>query len=125
MLSISVDFDSGVPLYLQLEEQIRLLLHQGVIQAGEPMPTVRELSVSLGVNANTVARVYRDLQREGLLILKRGKGTFVNEISKLPEPQKLQMKRITTTAKKLAELASEAGMTPVEVLQLLKQHWNK
>ena len=123
MLNISIDFDSGVPLYLQLEEQIRLLLHEGVLHHGDSMPTVRELAVQLGINANTVARVYRDLQREGILVLKRGKGTFVNEEILSPEPEKSQMKRIDSYAQKLAHLACISGMTPVEVLQLIKKHW--
>ena len=123
MLNITIDFNSGVPLYLQLEEQIRLLLHEGVVKHGDPMPAVRELAVQLGVNANTVARVYRDLQREGILVLKRGKGTFVNEEVLYPEPKKNQMKRMDEYAKKLAQLASSSGMTPVEVLQLIKKHW--
>ena len=68
---------SGFPLYLQLEEQIRLYIRNGDLKKGDPLPTTREVAVELGVNMNTIVRVYRDLQAEGLLILERGRGTFV------------------------------------------------
>src|SRR4051812_13767554 len=71
--------DSGIPLYIQLDGQIRLLLQQGDLQPGDMMPTVRALAVELGINSNTVARVYRDLQQAGVLVLRRGVGTFVSE----------------------------------------------
>lgn len=60
---------SGFPLYLQLEEQIRLYIRNGDLKKGDPLPTTREVAVELGVNMNTIVRVYRDLQAEGLLIL--------------------------------------------------------
>ena len=68
---------SPLPVYVQLAEQIRLLVRRGALTAGDPLPTVRELAVALSLNANTVTRVYRDLQQEGLLRLERGLGTFV------------------------------------------------
>ena len=74
-----IDKGSGIPFYIQLSEQIRLLVHEGRLGAGDPLPTVRELAVELEVNANTVARVYRDLQQAGVLDLRRGVGTFVSD----------------------------------------------
>mgnify|MGYP002681587656 CR=1 FL=1 len=72
-----IDKSSGVPIHLQLAERIRLLIREGALKAGEALPTVRSLAVELEINANTVARVYRDLQTDGLLRLERGVGTFV------------------------------------------------
>lgn len=76
---ISLDSSSGTPLYLQLAEQLRLGIATGVLRPGDQMPTVRELAAQLRVNPNTVARVYRDLQAEGLLSSRQGSGTFVAE----------------------------------------------
>ena len=76
-LSIHVDKDSGIPIYMQLREQIHLLLKRGILTVGDSMPTVCSLAVELGVNANTVSRVYRDLQNEGLLRLECGVGTTI------------------------------------------------
>lgn len=78
-LSVRINRKNGIPLYVQLEEQIRVLMHRGELQPGDLMPTVRELAVQLEINSNTVARVYRDLQNDGLLNLKRGIGTFVSD----------------------------------------------
>ena len=78
-LRIEIEKRSAVPIYAQLRDQIRLLVLRGALAPGDSMPTVRALAVDLGVNANTVARVYRDLQTEGVLRLERGVGTFVTE----------------------------------------------
>ena len=76
-LAVDIEKGSAVPIYAQLRDQIRLLIHRGALVPGDMMPTVRALAVDLGINANTVARVYRDLQSEGLLRLERGIGTSV------------------------------------------------
>lgn len=76
---ISLDSNSGTPLYLQLAEQTRLGIATGMLRPGDQMPTVRDLAARLRINPNTVARVYRDLQAEGLLSSRQGSGTFVAE----------------------------------------------
>src|SRR5258708_31373657 len=78
-LPIELQRDSGIPIYIQVREQIRLLIHKGVLKPGDPVPTVRALALSLGINLNTVARIYRDLEQERLLDLKRGLETFVTQ----------------------------------------------
>jgi GntR family transcriptional regulator len=70
---------SGVPIYVQLKEQIRHAVEVGALQTGEPLPAMRALAEQLVVNANTVARVYRELEQEGLLDLRHGIGAFVSE----------------------------------------------
>ena len=74
---LSLDSHSGTPLYLQIKEQMRLAVATGAVRAGEQLPTVRELAAELRLNPNTVARVYRELQAEGLLVSRQGSGTFV------------------------------------------------
>ena len=74
---VEIEKHSAVPIYAQLQEQIRLLIRRGALRPGDAMPSVRTLAVDLEINANTVARVYRDLQHEGLLRLERGVGTFI------------------------------------------------
>lgn len=68
---------SGVPLYLQLKEQIKTAVAGGVLKPGDRLPPVRELAVALTVNPNTIARAYSELEREGLLNTEQGRGTFV------------------------------------------------
>ena len=76
-MDIRIDKTSRVPIYDQIKEQIKGLIHAGQIKTGDQLPTIRELSVYLSVNFNTVALAYRDLVNEGVIITERGKGTFV------------------------------------------------
>ncbi len=74
---ITVDPRSGVPIYLQIIEQIKRSVALGVLQGGEQLPTVKQLAIDLTVNPNTVARAYRDLEREQVIETAPGRGSFV------------------------------------------------
>ena len=73
----TVDPRSGVPLYLQLIEQVKRAVALGTLAAGEQLPTVKSLAIDLTINPNTVARAYRDLEREGVIETSPGRGSFV------------------------------------------------
>jgi GntR family transcriptional regulator len=70
---------SGVPVYLQLMEQLRHAVETGVLREGDQLPTIRKVARDLVVNPNTVARAYRELEHEGILELRHGTGAFVKE----------------------------------------------
>jgi GntR family transcriptional regulator len=74
---LSVDARSGVPIYLQLIEQIKRSVALGVLQPAERLPTVKQLALDLTINPNTVARCYRDLERDGVIETSPGRGSFV------------------------------------------------
>src|SRR6266550_9128533 len=74
---ISIDSNDRTPIYAQLERGIRVAIATGRLRPGDQLPTVRQLAVDLRVNANTVARVYLALEREGVVATKRGVGTFI------------------------------------------------
>jgi GntR family transcriptional regulator len=76
-MKFDVDPKSPVPLHAQIAERIQLAIATGALKPGEQLPTVRQLSVDLRVNSNTVARVYAELERALVLETFRGKGTFV------------------------------------------------
>ena len=120
-----IDRASPLPVYVQLAEQIRLLVRRGALSQGDPLPTVRELAVALGINANTVTRVYRDLQQEGLLRLERGLGTFVQ-----PQQRELTLvdrdyQRIVKRTRELVQLCRESGLTARELTQLVDGVWKE
>src|SRR5215467_10455844 len=73
----TVDPVDPTPLYAQLDRSIRAAIAAGRLRAGDRLPTVRQLAVDLRVNANTVAKVYAELERSGVLATQRGVGTFV------------------------------------------------
>ncbi|MBL8170448.1 MAG: GntR family transcriptional regulator [Acidobacteria bacterium] len=71
--------DDPTPIYAQLERAIRFAIATDKLRVGEQLPTVRQLAVELKINANTVAKVYTELERAGILETRRGVGTFVCE----------------------------------------------
>ena len=86
MISFLVDSRSGVPPYLQIVQQVRQALRMGVLDAGDQLPTVREVVAAVAVNPNTVLKAYRDLEREGLVAAEAGRGTFVTKRPDGPPP---------------------------------------
>ena len=77
--SFQVDLKSGIPIYIQLMDQIKHLIATGVLQPGQQLPTIRELAVELTINLHTVAHAYAELEREGFLTIQRGRGTFISD----------------------------------------------
>ncbi len=79
----TVDPGSGVPLYLQIIAQIKRAVALGVLGAGEQLPTVKQLAVDLTINPNTVARAYRELERDEVIETAVGRGSFVRSNGKI------------------------------------------
>jgi GntR family transcriptional regulator len=76
-MNLRINFSSGVPIYLQLMEQIKHAVETGAIRVGEQLPTIRSIAEELAMNPNTAARAYRDLEREGVVEVRHGSGVFV------------------------------------------------
>ncbi|HZF29678.1 MAG TPA: GntR family transcriptional regulator [Gammaproteobacteria bacterium] len=79
MTSLQLNPSSGTPLYIQLVAHLRHSIETGAIRAGEQLPSVRKLAEDLLINPNTVVRAYRELESEGILVLKHGSGVFVRD----------------------------------------------
>jgi GntR family transcriptional regulator len=77
MIEFHLDPSSGVATYLQIVQQVKEALRLGTLDVGDQLPTVREVVADLAINPNTVAKAYRDLEREGLVVARQGRGTFV------------------------------------------------
>src|SRR5262245_2879638 len=77
MALVTIDPRDRTPLYAQLDRALRAAIASGRLAPGDQLPTVRQLAVELRLNANTVARVYLDLERAGIVETRRGVGTFV------------------------------------------------
>lgn len=76
---IRIDPHSGVPIYLQIMDRIKHLVATGTLEPGNQLPTIRQLSVDLRVDPNTVVHAYRELDREGIISTQQGRGTFISE----------------------------------------------
>ena len=77
MIEFHLEPRSGVATYLQIVQQVKEALRLGTIDVGDQLPTVREVVADLAINPNTVAKAYRDLEHEGLVVAYQGRGTFV------------------------------------------------
>jgi len=87
-IHLVLDFHSGIPIYLQIVEQIQKLAASGQLLPGDQLPTVRQLAAEIRVNFNTVARAYRMLDDAGLISTQQGRGTYLLE----PGPENLERK---------------------------------
>ena len=90
MAFLSIDTRDATPIYAQIEHGLRAAIATGRLHTGDQLPTVRQLAVELSVNANTVARVYADLERSGVLETRRGVGTFVAARTAAPAEEALR-----------------------------------
>ena len=74
---MGLDFDPTRPIYLQIIEAVKKRAAQGVYRAGDRLPSVREMAAEMGVNPNTLARAYMELEREGFITTRRGEGSSI------------------------------------------------
>src|SRR5215467_88885 len=79
MTFFRLNASSGVPLYVQLMEQVKHAVETGALRAGDQLPAIRKLAEELVMNPNTVVRAYRELEHEGIVELRHGSGAFVTD----------------------------------------------
>jgi GntR family transcriptional regulator len=123
-MEFRIEPTSRTPLYRQLGEQIREAIATGRLASDEKLPSVRELSRTLVVNPNTVARVYTELEREGVLLTRPGLGVFVarprNELTK-----RARRDRLTRSLDALLTEAVHLGFSADEVTALLAERMTR
>ncbi len=114
-----LDTKTGVPIYRQILEQVKIAISNGELKPGDQLPTVRRLAVDLSINLNTVIRAYRELELEGVLEMQQGSGTFVS--SKKPEIDLLKKQRMIDqiTTEMLAR-ASSYGISMEELMEAMR-----
>lgn len=111
---IQLNFKSGVPVYLQVVDQIKLAAASGALHVGEPLPPIRPLAEQLRVNRNTIAKAYAELESQGVIETLAGKGCFLKENS---SPYRKEIRRGL-----LAE-AVDAAVVQAHHLQVAKQEF--
>jgi GntR family transcriptional regulator len=116
---LTVQHDDPLPLYAQLERAIKSAVTLGKLKLGDRLPTVRQLAVELRMNANTVARVYAELERQGVLSTRRGVGTFVETLPTAEPSHSLgqRKKELRTLAERFLADAAAKGFAKDELLR--------
>jgi GntR family transcriptional regulator len=123
---VSIDPHDRTPIYAQLERGLRASIATGRLRSGDQLPTVRQLAVDLRVNANTVARVYADLERAGVLETRRGIGSFISASGRADaRPAQERTRRLRAFVTRVLADADAAGFTIADVLAELATHRHK
>jgi GntR family transcriptional regulator len=122
---ISIDSRDATPIYAQLDRALRAAIATGRLKVGEQLPTVRQLAVKLSVNANTVARVYTELERAGVLETRRGVGSFVAATPEQAHPPDDHQRRLGAFITRVQADAARAGFTIDDVIAALGAHRQK
>ncbi len=118
--TISVDLKSGVPIYRQIIDQVKSAIATGALGPGDRLPTVRQLSVDLSVNPNTVSRAYTELELTGLVETHMGSGTFIGD--KRVERDEIEHRRLLDQlCQEFLSRASSHGFTLDDILGNLTQ----
>jgi GntR family transcriptional regulator len=119
---VSIDPSDATPIYAQLERGFRAAIAAGRLRLGDQLPTVRQLAVQLRINANTVARVYAELERTGVLETRRGVGSFVRIGSVEARPPNERARRLRAfTTRVLADAGANGFTVDDMVTALLEQ----
>src|SRR5919109_908600 len=119
---VSIDARDKTPIYAQLERGLRAAIATSRLRPGDQLPTVRQLAVELRVNANTVARVYTDLERAGVIETRRGVGSFINASPAQARPPREHERRLKAFVIRVLADADAAGFTADEVIGALRAH---
>src|SRR5215510_12334981 len=125
MAVVAIDSRDSTPIYAQLDRALRAAIASGRLEVGDQLPTVRQLAVDLKVNANTVARVYVDLERAGILETRRGVGSFIRATAAEARPPDEHQRRLRAFVTHVLADASTAGFTPNELVQHITSHGKK
>lgn len=118
-MTFTLDPRDRTPIYAQLEQGIRAAIATGRLAAGAQLPTVRQLAVELRVNANTVARVYGELERAGVIETRRGVGSFVCATPAQAQSARDRDRQLNAFVTRVLADAAAGGFTARDVLDAL------
>ena len=123
-LHLQIDDRSGVPVYRQMMDQMKYYVAGGTLRPGDQLPSIRELASALAVNPTTVVKAYTELEREGVIEMRHGKGAFVAELpASLPPAEQEQALR--RTARQLAIEAAQLNVPSPRVLAVVRSELNR
>jgi GntR family transcriptional regulator len=116
-----LDFRSGVPIYVQIVEQVQQFVGSGSLKPGDQLPTVRQLASELRVNFNTIARAYRILDDAGLISTQQGRGTYILDHSATELGDLLKVETVEDQTARFINEAIQQGATPQEIKEMVER----
>jgi GntR family transcriptional regulator len=119
-VQIHISSEDGVPIYIQIVNQVKHLVAAGRLSPGDEMPPIRALAEQLLINPNTVARAYLELERTGVVTKRHGLGTYVSK-DHAPLPQREKLKILCNRADGLLTEARHLGVGLTDVIKLLRE----
>jgi GntR family transcriptional regulator len=119
-LTLQLDFRSGLPIYIQIVQQIESQIAAKVLKPGDQLPTVRALASQLRVNFNTVARAYRMLDEARIISTQQGRGTYITEIPPPEVTEKLRQESLQALAKRYISEAKRLKFPEREINQMVR-----
>ena len=119
-MRLRIDTTDGLPIYLQIVEQIKRRVLAGHLEPEQSLPSVRQLALELTVNPNTVARAYLELEHEGVIYKRQGQGTFVSP-NAVELSRRERSKAVAALLERAIAEALESGMTAGEVEALCRR----
>jgi len=120
LLALHLDFRSGLPIYIQIINQIEQQVLSGMLKPGDQLPTVRALASELGVNFNTVARAYRLLNEARIISTQQGRGTYITEIPPPAVTERLRQESLEALARRYIAESVRLGFSKGEITQMVK-----
>lgn len=121
-MQIHITTSDGVPIYLQVVNQVKYLVAAGRLKAGEELPPIRSLAEKLVVNPNTIARAYRELENAGIVEKRRTAGTYVSDQGS-PLARRERTKILADRIDQLLAEAAHMDVTLEEVIKLMQQRF--
>ncbi len=120
MITFQLDPKSGVPIYRQIQDQIRYGIASGLLNPGQQLPTVRALAVELSVNPNTVIKAYSELEHEGVLTSEQGSGTFVAAQPKQLLSEASRQAKLDSLCMEFLAQAARYGFSSEEIINAIQ-----
>ena len=118
--TLQLDFRSGLPIYIQIMNQIEQRVISGSLKPGDQLPTVRALALNLRVNFNTVARAYRLLDEARIISTQQGRGTYITEVPPAEVTERLRRESLQALAQRYISEARRLNFSQREISQMVK-----
>jgi GntR family transcriptional regulator len=119
-LNLQLDFRSGLPIYIQIVNQVQQRVVSGALKPGDQLPTVRALALELRVNFNTVARAYRLLDEARIISTQQGRGTYITEIPPPEVTEQLRRETLQALALRYVDEAKRINSSNKEITESIR-----